>query len=62
MEVKNKAINVENQLVVVRGRVVRDQMGKGDQKIQTSSYKIRKSCNIMHSMTIKINNTVCNSC
>ena len=48
--------------MVVRGRVVRDQMGKGDQKIQTSSYKIRKSCNIMHSMIIKINNTVCNSC
>ena len=38
-----------------------DQMGKWDQKIQTSSYKIRKACNIMYSMTIKINNTVCNS-
>ena len=42
---------MENQFVVAKGRHVEvGAMGKGNQKVQTSSYKINKSwgCNAQH--------------
>ena len=33
-------------------------MGKGGQKVQTSSYKINKSWDVMYSMMNTVNNTV----
>ena len=35
-----------------------DEMCKGNQKVQTSSYKINKSWGLMYSMGTVVNNTV----
>ena len=41
---KRELIDIENRLVIVRGREWGiDEMDEGGQKVQTSSYKIKKS-------------------
>ena len=47
---ETKLIDTEKRLVIVRGREMGGQNGKGDQKVRTSSYKTNKSwgCNVQH--------------
>ena len=48
---KHKLIETENRLVVARdGDLGLEEMSKGDQKVQTSSYKVNSSRDVIYSM------------
>ena len=55
---KSKLIDTENRLVAARDGVGVGKMGEGNQKVQTSSYKLNKSEGCNESTATIVNNTV----
>lgn len=56
-------IDIENRLAVASGRGCgMDETVQGGQKVQTYSYKIRKSWDVLYSMMTTLNNTLLHMC